>query len=89
MRGQQQANSTRPIDSEDHGDIDISAGTADTAYALKLIGKPGAGASALRNLSGASARSILVGVRAVAYTGAAIVGGVLTAVLRLAGYKRR
>ena len=65
--------------------LDISAGTADTAYALKLIGKPGAGASALRNLSGASARSILVGVRAVAYTGAAIVGGVLTAVIAFGG----
>ena len=65
--------------------LDISAGTADTAYALKLIGKPGAGAIALRNLSGASARSILVGVRAVAYTGAAIVGGVLTAVIAFGG----
>ena len=65
--------------------LDISAGTADTAYALKLIGKPSAGASALRNLSGASARSILVGVRAVAYTGAAIVGGVLTAVIAFGG----
>ena len=65
--------------------LDISVGTADTAYALKLIGKPGTGASALRNLSGASARSILVGVRAVAYTGAAIVGGVLTAVIAFGG----
>lgn len=65
--------------------LDISAGTADTAYALKLIGKPGAGASALRNLSGASARSILVGVRAVAYTGLAVVGGFLTSLIAFGG----
>ena len=65
--------------------LDISAGTADTAYALKLIGKPGAGTSALRNLSGASARSILVGVRAVAYTAAVVVGGFLTSLIAFGG----
>ena len=65
--------------------LDISVGTADTAYALKLIGKPGAGASALRNLSGASARSVLVGVRALAYTGMVVVGGVLTSVIAFGG----
>ncbi|OOF71731.1 hypothetical protein BKG91_07845 [Rodentibacter caecimuris] len=65
--------------------LDISVGTADTAYALKLIGKPGAGMNVLRNLSGASARSVLIGVRALAYTGAAVVGGVLTMVIAFGG----
>ncbi|MCR1838030.1 hypothetical protein NSA18_09065 [Pasteurella caecimuris] len=65
--------------------LDISVGTADTAYALKLIGKPGAGMNVLRNLSGASARSVLIGVRALAYTGAAVVGGGLTMVIAWGG----
>ncbi|OOF61948.1 hypothetical protein BH925_10405 [Rodentibacter pneumotropicus] len=65
--------------------LDISVGTADTAYALKLIGKPGAGLNVLRNLSGASARSVLVGVRALAYTGAAVVGGLLTSLIAFGG----
>ncbi|WP_316245590.1 hypothetical protein [Aggregatibacter actinomycetemcomitans] len=67
--------------------LDISVGTADTAYAMGLIGKPGAGIGALRNLAGASARSVLVGVRALAYTGMAIVGGVLTAVIAFGGLR--
>ncbi|THA06213.1 toxin VasX [Rodentibacter pneumotropicus] len=65
--------------------LDISVGTADTAYALKLIGKPGAGMGVLRNIAGASTRSILVGLGAIAYTGAAVVGGVLTAVIAFGG----
>ncbi|TYA33933.1 hypothetical protein FXB68_11140 [Aggregatibacter actinomycetemcomitans] len=59
--------------------------TADTAYALGLMGKPGAGIGALRNLAGASARSVLVGVRALAYTGMVVDGGVLTAVIAFGG----
>ncbi|WP_369801924.1 hypothetical protein [Rodentibacter sp. Ppn85] len=65
--------------------LDISVGTADTAYALKLIGKPGAGINVLRNLSGASARSVLIGARALAYTGAAVVGGFLTSLIAFGG----
>ncbi|WP_018355790.1 toxin VasX [Rodentibacter pneumotropicus] len=65
--------------------LDISVGTADMAYALKLIGKPGAGMGVLRNIAGASTRSILVGLRALAYTGAAVVGGVLTMVIAWGG----
>ncbi|OOF71402.1 toxin VasX [Rodentibacter caecimuris] len=67
--------------------LDISVGTADMAYALKLIGKPGAGMGVLRNIAGASTRSILVGLRALAYTGAAVVGGLLTSLIAFGGLR--
>lgn len=67
--------------------LDISVGTADTAYALKLMDKPNAGLQALKNMRGASARTWVAGVRSLAYVGASIIGGVLTAVIAFGGLR--
>ncbi|TCP96515.1 hypothetical protein EDC44_10448 [Cricetibacter osteomyelitidis] len=66
--------------------LDISIGSADTAYALGIINKPNemVAVSGVRNFSGAM-RAGLINLRAITYSFASIIGGLLTAVIAFGG----